>query len=68
MYEAPGDGRLVRARVDDGGQAVPAIVTTLESRGLGVASVTMARPSLEDVYLHFTGRDFHQEDEGAGRP
>jgi ABC-2 type transport system ATP-binding protein len=68
VYEASGDGRLVRARVDDGGQAVPAIVTALESRGLGMASVTMARPSLEDVYLHFTGRDFHQDDEGAGRP
>jgi hypothetical protein len=28
--------------------------------------VTTARPSLDDVYLHYTGRDFAREDqEGA---
>jgi hypothetical protein len=25
--------------------------------------VTTARPSLDDVYLHYTGRDFAAEDE-----
>jgi hypothetical protein len=28
--------------------------------------VTTARPSLDDVYLHYTGRDFATEDAGGG--
>jgi ABC-2 type transport system ATP-binding protein len=65
VFEASADGRLVRARVDRGGAAVPVIVSALESRGIAMASVTMSRPSLDDVYLHFTGRDFREEDQEA---
>ena len=31
---------------------------------IGVATVAVSRPSLDDVYLHFTGRDFTSEDRG----
>jgi ABC-2 type transport system ATP-binding protein len=61
------DGRLVRARVPNGAQAIPAILSTLDGRGFQVASVTTARPSLDDVYLHYTGRDFATEDEAGKR-
>jgi ABC-2 type transport system ATP-binding protein len=61
------DGRLLRARVPNGAQAIPTILSTLEGRGFGVASVTTARPSLDDVYLHYTGRDFATEDEEGKR-
>jgi ABC-2 type transport system ATP-binding protein len=63
VHEVTVDGRLLRARVDNGAQAVPQILSTLEAEGIGVASVTIARPSLDDVYLHFTGRDFSSEDQ-----
>ena len=56
------DGRLVRARVPNGAQAIPTILSTLDGRGFTVESVTTARPSLDDVYLHYTGRDFATED------
>ena len=59
------DGRLVRARVPNGAQAIPTILSMLESRGFPIASVTTARPSLDDVYLHYTGRDFATEDRAA---
>ncbi len=52
------DGRQLRARVDDGGRAVPALLQALEARGIPVASVRVARPSLDDVYLRYTGRTF----------
>jgi ABC-2 type transport system ATP-binding protein len=52
------DGRQLRARADDGGRAVPALLQALEARGIGVASVRVARPSLDDVYLRYTGRTF----------
>jgi len=56
------DGRLLRTRVPNGAQAVPAILSALEGRGVHVESVTTHRPSLDDVYLHYTGREFAAED------
>jgi ABC-2 type transport system ATP-binding protein len=58
------DGQLLRARVPNGAQAIPVILGALDDAGIEVASVTTARPSLDDVYLHYTGRDFTTEDEG----
>jgi ABC-2 type transport system ATP-binding protein len=52
------DGRTLRARADDGGRAVPLVLQALESQGVEVASVRVARPSLDDVYLKYTGRTF----------
>ena len=54
--------RTLVARVQDGGSALPGILSALDSAGIGVASVGVSRPSLDDVYLHFTGRDFSSED------
>jgi ABC-2 type transport system ATP-binding protein len=56
------DGRLLRARVDNGAAAVPLVITALEQTGLRVASATIARPSLDDVYLRHAGRSFQQAD------
>lgn len=56
------DGSALRARVASGASAVPAIITALEGGGLQVATVTMARPSLDDVYLRYTGRAFATAD------
>ena len=58
------DGRTLVSRVSNGGRALPAIISALESAGIGVASVSVSRPSLDDVYLHYTGRDFAREDRG----
>jgi ABC-2 type transport system ATP-binding protein len=60
------EGQQVRARVPNGAQAIPTILGALDDAGVAVASVTTARPSLDDVYLHYTGRAFAEEDkEGA---
>ncbi|HEY1365748.1 MAG TPA: ATP-binding cassette domain-containing protein [Gaiellaceae bacterium] len=61
--ETSAEGRHVRTRVPNGAQAIPGLLSALESRGIGVAAVTTARPSLDDVYLHYTGREFAAEDE-----
>jgi ABC-2 type transport system ATP-binding protein len=57
------DEHQVRTRVPNGAAAVPRILSALEGGGFPVASVTTARPSLDDVYLHYTGREFATEDE-----
>jgi ABC-2 type transport system ATP-binding protein len=56
------DGRLLRARVDNGAAAIPSLISVLERLGLRVASATITRPSLDDVYLRHAGRSFHQAD------
>jgi ABC-2 type transport system ATP-binding protein len=55
------DGRILRTRVPNGAQAIPAILSALEGGGVRVSSVTTHRPSLDDVYLHYTGRAFADE-------
>ena len=57
------DGRSLRARADDGARAVPIVLQTLEASGVRVSSVTVARPSLDDVYLQYTGRTFSQAEQ-----
>ena len=51
-------GDILQARARDGGAAIPAVLAALEEHGVGVASVTIARPSLDDVYLRHAGRSF----------
>ena len=52
------DGESLHARADEGARAVPLVLGALEARGLEVASVTVSRPSLDDVYLRHAGRSF----------
>ncbi|GAA1940008.1 ATP-binding cassette domain-containing protein [Agromyces allii] len=52
------EGRTVRARTDEGGQALPIVLALLDAEQVRVASATVARPSLDDVYLAHTGRSF----------
>jgi ABC-2 type transport system ATP-binding protein len=57
------EGRAVHARVDDGARAVPQVLAALDSHAIPVATVTVARPSLDDVYLRYAGRSFAVADE-----
>jgi ABC-2 type transport system ATP-binding protein len=54
------EGSSLHARVGDGARAVPAVLAALEAHAVPVASVTVARPSLDDVYLRYAGRSFAQ--------
>jgi ABC-2 type transport system ATP-binding protein len=59
--------RLLHAHADNGARAVPVVLQALEANGIPVTSVTVARPSLDDVYLRYTGRTFESADaESAG--
>ncbi|HEY7075559.1 MAG TPA: ATP-binding cassette domain-containing protein [Solirubrobacteraceae bacterium] len=59
------DGRTLRARAGDGGAAIPAVLAALDAHGVRAASVTLARPSLDDVYLRHAGRAFETEEVAA---
>ncbi|MCI2420202.1 ATP-binding cassette domain-containing protein [Saccharopolyspora sp. K220] len=49
-------GSAVRGRTDDGARALRPVLAALEEAGIAVSSATLARPSLDDVYLRHTGR------------
>jgi len=50
--------------VANGARELPGILSALESAGIPVASASLSRPTLDDVYLHYTGREFSMEDSG----
>ncbi|HEY3867538.1 MAG TPA: ATP-binding cassette domain-containing protein [Actinocrinis sp.] len=58
VREVTVDGLRVSTRADDGAAAVPAVLAAFDQAGASVASVTVARPSLDDVYLRYAGRRF----------
>jgi ABC-2 type transport system ATP-binding protein len=55
IRDVTADGRRLSARADDGAAAVPGVLAALDRHGLPVATVTVARPSLDDVYLRHVG-------------
>jgi ABC-2 type transport system ATP-binding protein len=59
LLEVKLDGHTLRARASNGASAIPAVLAALESHGVKAASVTLARPSLDDVYLRHAGHAFH---------
>ncbi|HSS56429.1 MAG TPA: ATP-binding cassette domain-containing protein, partial [Solirubrobacteraceae bacterium] len=56
------EGRTLHARARDGAAAIPAVLAALDAHGVRAASVTLARPSLDDVYLRHAGRSFVRAD------
>jgi ABC-2 type transport system ATP-binding protein len=56
LSEVSIDGRQLHARAESGAAAVPDVLAALDVAGVRAASVTVARPSLDDVYLRHTGR------------
>jgi len=59
-------GRDVSARSDDGAAAVPVVLGALQRAGIHAASVAVARPSLDDVYLRHTGRRYSESETPGG--
>jgi ABC-2 type transport system ATP-binding protein len=52
------DGSSLRGRSAAGARVVPQVFAALDDAGLDVVSATVARPSLDDVYLRHAGRAF----------
>jgi ABC-2 type transport system ATP-binding protein len=61
VREASTEDELIRLYVDQGDTAVPQILRILDSAGLSARTITLARPSLDDVFLRQTGRSLREE-------
>ena len=50
----------IRLYVDRGESAMPAILRLLDGAGLELKTITLTRPSLDDVFLRQTGRSLRE--------
>lgn len=50
----------LRLYVEHGEQALPSILRVLDGAGLGLQTIALARPSLDDVFLRQTGRSLRE--------
>src|SRR5262249_49965345 len=60
VRRVPADGTVAGARVPDGPRTLPAVLAAVEAASIPVLSVSVSRPSLDDVYLHHAGHSFDQ--------
>ena len=58
--EVAHEGREVAARVASGSNLAPAMLVDLQQAGFPAASVEVARPTLDDVFLNLTGRSLRE--------
>jgi ABC-2 type transport system ATP-binding protein len=57
---ATADGEL-RLTVEHGAGALPAMLRVLDSAGIGLHSISLSRPTLDDVFLTLTGRSLRDD-------
>ena len=50
------DGHHVRGRVQRAGKVIPALMRDLDQQAIGLDSIEVIRPTLDDVFLTLTGR------------
>jgi ABC-2 type transport system ATP-binding protein len=67
VRDASVSGRALRLTVEHGEEALPGVLRALDAAGIGLESIQLARPSLDDVFLTVTGRSL-REDSSPGAP
>jgi len=57
---------VLNLTMEKGERRIPELITMAQGQGITVTCVHLRKPSLEDVFLHFTGRTIREEDAGQG--
>jgi ABC-2 type transport system ATP-binding protein len=60
LHDVQVSQRSLHVRAANGASAAPGIMSALEAAGFPIASVTVSRPTLDDVYLRHTGRTMRE--------
>ena len=53
-----------RIKVIDGEETAPSIIESIRTEGHRVTRLSMSKPTLDEVYLEYTGRSIREEEEG----
>ncbi|MFX1579359.1 MAG: ATP-binding cassette domain-containing protein [Promethearchaeota archaeon] len=56
-------GNEIRIHVKDGKRVLPTIMHKMESVGLEIDSISVRTPSLDDVFIKYTGRGIREEED-----
>jgi ABC-2 type transport system ATP-binding protein len=65
IRESSASGQTVRVTVEPGGQQLLAITRALDAAAVPLASIQLARPTLDDVFLTLTGRSLRDDSPAA---
>jgi ABC-2 type transport system ATP-binding protein len=75
VHQISAEDKAIRIYVDKGAQNLPAILEEVRSFGGKILSATVHEQSLEDVFIHYTGKSIREEEArkvslliGAGVP
>ena len=60
VREIQEDGQKLQVYVERGDEVLATILRLLEGAGISVQTISFARPSLDDVFLHQTGRSLRE--------
>jgi ABC-2 type transport system ATP-binding protein len=60
------DGDTYRVKCSNGESLIPKTVLAADQAGIVVAGVTVIKPTLDEVFLHMTGRAYREEGEAHG--
>ena len=60
VRDATAENGMLRLAVDHGEAAMPAILRLLDGAGLRLETISLSRPSLDDVFLRKTGRSLRE--------
>ena|ERR1035441_3979803 len=56
VREITAEGDHLRLYVEDGSAALPDLLRLLDGERIGLKSISLSEPTLDDVFLHQTGR------------
>jgi ABC-2 type transport system ATP-binding protein len=65
VRETSTSGRVLRVVVDSGGQVLLGIMRAMDAASVPIASIQLARPTLDDVFLTLTGRSLRDDSPAA---
>ncbi len=60
------EGESLHVVVKEGREALPKLLPALDAVNAGIRSITVSRPSLDDVFLKHTGKAFSTENSSGG--
>jgi ABC-2 type transport system ATP-binding protein len=66
VREITESGDQLRLYVEDGGAALPHLLRLLDGQHVGVRSISLSEPSLDDVFMRQTGRSLRDTGSGDG--
>jgi len=65
VRDAVVESTALRLTVERSDQALPRLLRALDAAGVGLASIALHRPTLDDVFLTLTGRSLRDENGNA---